>query len=93
MNLNKQALLKKIMALDFMAVDLQLYLDTHPCDRNALMKYNSIVSQARMLRQTYENMYGPLCSYRSVSKYPWQWINDPWPWNYQFNFRMSGEEL
>jgi len=93
MNQNKQSLLKKLMALDFMAVDLHLYLNTHPCDREALMRYNSIVSQAQMLRQTYEGMFGPLCSFRSTSKYPWQWINNPWPWCYQFNFRLSGEEL
>ena len=93
MNPNKHDILNKLMALDFIAVDLQLYLDTHPCDRNALMKYNSVVSQAHMLRQTYENMYGPLYSYRSMSKYPWQWINEPWPWQYRFNLRISGEEL
>lgn len=93
MYLNKQDLLNKLMALDFAAVDLQLYLDTHPHDRNALAKYNSTVCQAQRLRQAYENMYGPLFSFRSASRYPWQWINEPWPWQYQFNFRIAGEEL
>ncbi|HOJ10076.1 MAG TPA: spore coat protein CotJB [Clostridiales bacterium] len=93
MEMNKQSLLKKIMELDFVAVDLQLYLNTHPCDKEALCKFNTIVNQAHMLRQEYERLYGPLCSYRSPSRYPWQWINNPWPWNYCFNFRMSREEL
>lgn len=90
---SRESLLKQLMALDFMAVDLQLYLNTHPNDKNALMRYNSIVSQAHMLRHAYENLYGPLSSFRSFSKYPWQWINDPWPWSYQFNFEMPREEL
>lgn len=92
MNIDRQELLKQLTALDFMAVDLQLYLNTHPNDREALFRYNSVVAQADMLRQTYERMYGPLCSYRSRSAYPWQWINDPWPWQYGFNFKLAGEE-
>lgn len=90
---NKHDLLNKLMALDFMAVDLQLYLNTHPCDRVAIMKYNDTVNQGQMLRKAYEDMFGPLSSFRSTSKYPWQWINNPWPWCYQFNFRLPREEL
>ncbi|TYQ14673.1 UNVERIFIED_CONTAM: spore coat protein JB [Acetivibrio alkalicellulosi] len=89
---NRQELLKQLTAIDFMAVDLQLYLDTHPNDREALMRYNTIVTQSNMLKSTYERLYGPLCSFRSCSQYPWQWINDPWPWHYSFNFSLAGEE-
>lgn len=89
---NRDELLKQLTALDFMAVDLQLYLDTHPNDRGALCKYNAIVAQAAMLRSMFERLYGPLCSFRSNSQYPWQWINNPWPWNYSFNFSLAGEE-
>lgn len=92
MDMNRQELLKQLTALDFMAVDLHLYLDTHPCDREALMKYNSVVMQANMLRNNYERLYGPLTSYRSPSPYPWQWINNPWPWNCDFNFKLTGKE-
>lgn len=89
---NRDELLKQLTALDFMAVDLQLYLDTHPNDRGALCKYNAIVAQAAMLRSMFERLYGPLCSFRSSTQYPWQWINNPWPWNYSFNFSLAGEE-
>lgn len=92
MDRNRDELLKQLSALDFMAVDLQLYLDTHPYDREVLMRYNSVVAQADMLRRTYERMYGPLYSYRSSSCYPWQWINNPWPWSYEFNYKLAGEE-
>jgi len=90
--MNKEEMLKELTALDFYAVDLQLYLDTHPADREALPKYNAVVEEANTLRREYEKLYGPLNSYRSVSKSPWQWIDDPWPWQYQFNFSLTGDD-
>ena len=90
--MNKEDMLKELTALDFYAVDLQLYLDTHPNDREALGKYNAVVEEANTLRREYEKLFGPLTSFRSTSKCPWQWIDDPWPWEYQFNFRLTGDD-
>ena len=92
MDIKRETILKHLTALDFMAVDLHLYLDTHPYDREALNKYNWVNMQAGNMRSTYERLYGPLTSYRSLSAYPWQWINNPWPWSYEFNFDLAGEE-
>lgn len=89
--MDREELLKQISALDFMAVDLQLYLDTHPCDQQALWRYNNAVLQSQWLKCKYESMCGPLTSFRSTSAYPWQWINNPWPWSAQFNFRIQQE--
>jgi len=75
-----------------MVIEMQLYLDTHPYDRDALMKFNTLATQAKMLRQTYESMYGPLTANVPMSYCPWPWINNPWPWDYEFNFRLAGEE-
>ena len=87
--MDREQLLCELTALDFMAVDLHLYLDTHPHDREALDKYNQIVGKANKLRAEYENEVGPLFSYRSMSDSPWEWIEDPWPWQSSFNFRLS----
>ena len=38
--MNHDEILRKLTALDFIAVDLALFLDTHPDDREALDKYN-----------------------------------------------------
>jgi spore coat protein JB len=91
-NLDRNELLKQLTCLDFMALDLHLYLDTHPNDKNALAKYNCTIVQADALRNMYQSNYGPLYSYRSPSSYPWQWIKEPWPWNKNFNFELTGEE-
>ena len=84
---SKEELLKQITALDFMMIDLHLYLNTHPNDRNALEKYNSIVMEANILKHDYEKYFGPL-SYGACSYYPWQWINEPWPLEYEANFKL-----
>ncbi len=90
--MDREELLKQLTALDFAAVDLQLYLDTHPDDAEALEKYNNAVMQADALRAEYENMYGPLFSFRSLEYQQFNWIDKPWPWQNKFNFKMSQED-
>ncbi|MDI3538598.1 MAG: spore coat protein [Bacillota bacterium] len=78
-------LLTQIMALEFTAVDLNLYLDTHPDDQRALMDYNSTVQELAILKDQYQRRYGPLTNFGyAPSQYPWAWVNDPWPWEVSF---------
>jgi len=49
-NNNRIDLLREIMAVHTMLEDLQLYLNTHPADRNALAKRNSYVKQMMILK-------------------------------------------
>lgn len=79
MDAGREQMLREVMAADFTLIDLNLYLNTHPCDQKALAQYNCGVQRAKMLRENYERMYGPLTP-MSPSNYPWQWINSPWPW-------------
>ena len=39
---NDNSLLRAIQMYDFYLYDLNLYLDTHPNDKNALAKFNEI---------------------------------------------------
>ncbi len=86
--MERDELLKQLSILDFWAVDLQLYLDTHPDDKEAIQKYNEINIEAAKVRSVYEMNFGPLCSYRSLSNPDiWSWGTDElWPWNKDFNF-------
>lgn len=79
MDSEREKMLKEVMAADFTLIELNLYLDTHPCDQRALALFNSNVQRAKMIRENYERMYGPLTP-ATFSKYPWQWIESPWPW-------------
>ncbi len=79
---NQASMLKKIQEMEFVAVELNLYLDTHPCDKEALNDYNCAVDALRHMRKDYECQFGPLFNFGwgSHSRMPWQWIEGPWPW-------------
>lgn len=74
-------LLSKIQELEFVAVDLNLYLDNHPQNKNAIADYNTVTRELTNLKKLYETQNGPLSNFGcSESQYPWQWVNEPWPW-------------
>lgn len=92
MDYKKSELLKQITELDFVIVDLNLYLDTHPMDQAALAHFNSCIAKTNLLKEKYEKLYGMLTACMGCSPYPWQWINEPWPWEYDANFEFWGKE-
>lgn len=77
----RQELLNRIVALEFTAVELGLFLDTHPEEPRALADFNVVSEELRRLKETYEQRYGPLLNYGfSPSPQSWRWIEEPWPW-------------
>jgi spore coat protein JB len=88
---SKMELLKQVVTTEFMKEDLALYLNTHPMDQEALSKYNCYVMESKALKESYEMNYGMLSEHDSLSPYPWQWINDPWPWEAEANFKFDKE--
>jgi spore coat protein JB len=75
------ALMEELQAVDFVLVDLTLYLDTHPNDYEAIQQYNTCAKQRGLLKKQIESLYGPLQQYgNSYSGYPWNWDDGPWPW-------------
>ena len=94
-NAERDELLEKLTVLDFMLVDLALFLNTHPGESEAVEEYNKIACEADRVRTCYEKLFGPLCSYRSKNQAStWIWPNDPWPWSCEGNFKLlEGEVL
>lgn len=76
------ALLRKVQEMEFVAIELNLYLDTHPCDQDALHDFNCAVEMLRKYKEKYECEYGPLLNFGfgGMSGEPWQWVQGPWPW-------------
>ncbi|WNF21544.1 spore coat protein CotJB [Mesobacillus jeotgali] len=75
------AAMEELQAVDFVLVDLTLYLDTHPEDYNAINQFNQFAKERRRLKKVVESMYGPLQQFgNSYSGYPWNWDDGPWPW-------------
>lgn len=79
-NTSRKELLKKVQEADFFALELQLFLNTHPNCEEALKLYSESVKKAKTLRNEYESNYGPLTAMSTPAKAPWQWSRNPWTW-------------
>lgn len=85
MDPNQRQLLHEIQQLEFVAIELTLYLDTHPDEQEPLRDYNRITERLNQLKMQYERLYGPLAAYGvSTSRTPWQWAEQPWPWDINY---------
>lgn len=74
-------LLGEIQAIDFVLVELTLYLDTHPNDMQALQQFNQAAAQSKQLKQVFESKFGMLQQYGgSFADANWSWGTAPWPW-------------
>ena len=74
-------LLEQIQAADFVLVELNLYLDTHPGDLDAIKQYNHFSQQSQALKAQFEQQFGPLQHFgQSMSRAPFEWPEAPWPW-------------
>ncbi|QVK19652.1 spore coat protein CotJB [Mycoplasmatota bacterium] len=82
--LTKEELNKKIQELSFSAVDLNLFLNTHPNDPQALKDYSYVSKSLQQLRQLYNEKYGPFFNFGEspFSGNYWNWVaeDDKWPW-------------
>jgi spore coat protein JB len=73
--------MEQLQAVDFVLVELTLYLDTHPDDFEAINQFNQFAKERKRLKKIIESNYGPLMQYgNSYSGYPWNWNDAPWPW-------------
>ena len=76
--MNKEQLLRKIQAIGLMAVDLQLFLDTHPKNQEALDDYKQVTKQYQKLRAEYEYQYGPLTNFGYMTSFDHVHRRRPW---------------
>ncbi len=72
--------LEWVQALCFVVVDMQLYLDTHPCDEEALAFYNENLENYKKALAKYEETYGPLTADNVSNCNTWTWAEVPLPW-------------
>ena len=79
-NSEKDELLAGISEYSFMAHDINLYLDIHPNDKEALNKFTEYRNKANELITKYERKYGPMGVNGTKNDVPFAWQNTAWPW-------------
>lgn len=86
--INKEELpvtpLTELQTLAFGIQELALYLDTHREDKEAIELYQQYQKLYTEGLKKYEQMCGPL-NHLSPTKGGYQWLDDPWPWEYAKN--------
>lgn len=75
----------ELQVLAFAIQELALYLDTHRDDKEALELYQSYQEVYHKCMKEYAQNISPLnhCTPAKGEKY--QWLDDPWPWEYAAN--------
>lgn len=78
--MNQKELYEWVMMLGFCAVDMMLYLDTHPDDEEALNYFNQCTALYNAAKQSYQERFGPLNAFSEQERSSWDWNTAPMPW-------------
>ncbi|GEO24672.1 spore coat protein CotJB [Alicyclobacillus acidoterrestris] len=71
--------LQQLQSIDFALVELNLYLDTHPEDNQAIQQFNELRAQRDTMAKAFEGQFGPLMNYGATTSSE-LWNRGPWPW-------------
>ena len=74
--------LGELMALDFVAHEIKLYLDTHRDDTEAFEVYKEMLELAQTAHERYARLYGPVTCEDMLKSKSFTWLKAPWPWDY-----------
>ncbi len=78
-------LMRAIQMYDFYLYELNLYLDTHPTDENALALFRKYNDARASAYETYISKYGPVSAKDLKDGNCFNWVDDPWPWERSAN--------
>lgn len=78
--MNQCELQNRISEVQFVCVELNLYLDTHPDDQAARNDYYTYSRLLDELITQYETEYGPLLGFGHSPTDVGCWVCSAWPW-------------
>lgn len=78
----QKKMLHNIGVIDFVIVEMNEYLDTHPTDKEAIDYLGHYVRMKNQAMREYAMKFGPLCisDADSCNQNEWKWALQPWPW-------------
>ena len=74
--------MSELQVLHFAIQELALYLDTHRDDREALEQYRAFQQMYEHCLMEYKKKRGPMNHTRISEGEGYDWLDDPWPWEY-----------
>ncbi len=79
---SKCELMKEIQVATFESVEANLFLDTHPYDKEALDALWKYEHERNAAIAEYEESYGPIMAYGSNANNDkgYSWVLEPFPW-------------
>lgn len=75
----------ELQVLNFAIQELALYLDTHRDDEEALQLYRDYQKMYDRCKKEYHQKNGPLNHTHAHDSKRYDWLDDPWPWEYCMN--------
>ena len=72
-----------LLSHSFAIRELNLYLDTHPNDTEALSEFRRLSLEFARLKDEYVLRGGIWCVTDAADPSHFEWINSPWPWEYK----------
>ena len=76
----KDQMLHDIGIVSFVLVELTLYLDTHPFDREAMEYFNHYSRIKNQMEKEFSQKFFPLNMSMAESSKEWRWGAAPLPW-------------
>lgn len=77
--------LSELQALEFVVLELGMYLNTHPDDTEAFTLFKQYAAMEKAAKAAYESKFGPLTKSAAATGERYNWLQEPWPWNYEQN--------
>ena len=74
--------LTELQTMAFVIQELALYLDTHRDDKEALEVYQEYQKMYNHCKEEFLKNHGPMNHFQETNADKYNWLNDPWPWEY-----------
>ena len=86
---NRNKALNMVRMYRFAVIEANMFLDTHPHDKQALEYFQKVSAMYKKAKAEYTEKYGPLSVVdASEQNGKFYWVKGPWPWEVEANVEL-----